>query len=52
MAIVSAQIKRDQRDELLRLARLADRTLSAEIRRAISEHLRRPHNPEEIHADQ
>ena len=44
--------KIEMKNELLRRARLADRTLSAEIRRAITEHLRRPPNPEANHADQ
>ena len=39
--IVSAQLDKQHRDELLRLARGADRSLSAEVRRAIAEHLRR-----------
>jgi hypothetical protein len=39
--IVSAQVPAHARDELERRAREADRTLSAEIRRAIAEHLGR-----------
>jgi post-segregation antitoxin (ccd killing protein) len=40
-AIVSAQINASIREELLRRAEEADRSLSAEIRTAIREHLRR-----------
>ena len=40
-AIVSAQVSAAMRAELLRLATKADRTLSAEIRRACAEHLER-----------
>jgi hypothetical protein len=40
-AIVSAQVTAEQRDELRRLAARADRTLSAEVRRAVNEHLER-----------
>jgi post-segregation antitoxin (ccd killing protein) len=39
--IVSAQVPAHARDELERRAREADITLSAEIRRAIAEHLGR-----------
>ena len=39
--IVSAMLDEAQRDELLRLARDADRSLSAEVRRAVAEHLKR-----------
>jgi predicted transcriptional regulator len=39
--IVSAVIDEEQRDELIRLARAADRSLSAEVRRAVTEHLER-----------
>ena len=39
--IVSAQVEPQARDELVRLARQGDHTLSAELRRAISEHLAR-----------
>jgi hypothetical protein len=46
--IVSAQIDETQRAELLRLARDADRSLSAEVRRAVTEHLARANTtPEE-----
>jgi len=38
--IISAQVDEEQRDELLRLARDADRSLSAEVRRAVATHLR------------
>jgi hypothetical protein len=38
-AIVSAQVDAELRDELLRRAEEADRSLSAEIRRALQEHL-------------
>lgn len=38
--IVSAQLDKRQRDELLRLSGDADRSLSAEVRRAIAKHLR------------
>jgi uncharacterized protein with von Willebrand factor type A (vWA) domain len=37
--IVSAVIDETQREELLRLAREADRSLSAEVRRAVAAHL-------------
>ena len=40
-AIVSAQIEATQREELQRLAAAGDRTLSAEVRRAVVEHLER-----------
>jgi hypothetical protein len=46
-AVVSAQITLAQRDELERLAADADRTLSAEIRRAVAEHLARERKLEE-----
>ena len=39
--IVSAQLDKRQRDELLRLARDADCSLSAEVRRAVTAHLER-----------
>ena len=39
--IVSAMLDARQRDELLRLARAGDRSLSAELRRAVTEHLER-----------
>ena len=39
--IVAAMLDQTQRDELLRLARDADRSLSAEARRAVAEHLER-----------
>jgi hypothetical protein len=39
-AIVSAQVPTVTRDELLRRAEQADRSLSAEIRTALREHLR------------
>jgi hypothetical protein len=38
-AIVSASVPIETRDELERLAREADRTLSAEIRRALVAHV-------------
>ena len=41
MAIVSAAVTVSQRAELQRLAAEADRTLSAELRRAIASHLDR-----------
>lgn len=41
--IVSAAVEAAQRDELERLARSAERTLSQEIRLAIREHLERDH---------
>jgi hypothetical protein len=41
MVIVSAQISAEQRAELVRLAAEADRTLSAQIRRAVKEHRER-----------
>lgn len=37
--IVSSQVPRDVRDELERRAQAADRTLSAEIRRALAAHV-------------
>lgn len=37
--IVSSMIDKTQRDELLRLAREGDRSLSSEIRRALANHL-------------
>jgi post-segregation antitoxin (ccd killing protein) len=46
-AIVSAQVDLETRDELRRRAREADRTVSAEIRVAIREHLRREDEKEE-----
>lgn len=39
--IVSVQLPMTMRDELIRRAEEADRTFSAEIRRALSEHLSR-----------
>ena len=39
--IVSAVVTERERDELRRLAREGDRSLSAELRRAVSEHLER-----------
>jgi hypothetical protein len=39
--IVSAQVKRDVRDELARRALESDRSLSGEIRRALFEYLER-----------
>lgn len=46
--IVSSVIDETQRDELLRLARDADRSLSAEVRRAVAAHLERTaHRDEE-----
>jgi predicted transcriptional regulator len=39
--IVSAQVPTRTREQLLRLASRADRSLSAEIRRALAEHLAR-----------
>jgi predicted transcriptional regulator len=45
--IISAQVDDEQRDELLRLARDADRSLSAEVRRAVAAHLRRTADHEE-----
>ena len=38
-ATVSAQVRPELRAELERLAREGDRSLSAEVRRAIAEHL-------------
>jgi hypothetical protein len=40
--IVSSVILEEQRQELLRLARDADRTLSAEIRMALARHVAQP----------
>ena len=45
--IISAQVDAEQRDELLRLARDADRSLSAEVRRAVAAHLRSTADHEE-----
>jgi hypothetical protein len=45
--IVSAQIPRDVRDDLERRAVAADRTLSAEIRRALVAHVERDDEKEE-----
>jgi hypothetical protein len=45
--IISAEIRTEMRDELLRRAVLADRSLSAQIRRAIAEHLGHDDNEEE-----
>ena len=39
--IVSAMLDEAQRDHLLRLAREGDRSLSAELRRAVTAHLER-----------
>jgi predicted transcriptional regulator len=39
--VVSAQVSKEQRSELERLAERGDRSLSAEIRRAIAQHLER-----------
>ena len=39
--IVSAQVSADVHEELERLAREADRSLSAEIRRALAAHVER-----------
>ena len=39
--IVSAVVTEQERDELRRLAREGDRSLSAQVRRAVSEHLER-----------
>ena len=44
---VSAVIDEAQRDELLRLARHADRSLSAEVRRAVAAHLKHLDRKEE-----
>ncbi|HET7668080.1 MAG TPA: hypothetical protein VFK56_18845, partial [Mycobacterium sp.] len=50
--IVSSVIEEAGRDELLRLARAADRSLSAELRRAVSRYLdeRTDHKEEAAHA--
>jgi predicted transcriptional regulator len=45
--IVSAQVEADTRAKLLRLAREGDRTLSAQVRRALTEHLARADDVEE-----
>jgi hypothetical protein len=45
--IVSAQVSPWERTELLRRAVEGDRSLSAEIRRAIREHLERDHYDDE-----
>ena len=44
--IVSSQVNTIVRDELLRRARKADRSLSAEIRRALAAHVERVHEEE------
>ncbi len=44
--IVSVQVAADVRAELERLATAADRSLSAEVRRAICEHLERERSAE------
>ena len=45
--VVSAQVPRGQREELERLARDGDRTLSQQVRIAVREHLARQHTQEE-----
>ena len=45
--IISAQVATAQRDELARLAQEADRSLSAEIRRALAAHVEHAHNETE-----
>jgi hypothetical protein len=45
--IVSAVISEQQRDELVRLARDSDRSLSAEVRRAVAAHRERAAPPPE-----
>ena len=42
--IVSGAVEPDQAVRLAELARAADRTVSAELRRAVREHLEREHN--------
>ena len=44
--IISAQVSTEQRDQLARLAQEADRSLSAEIRRALTAHVERVHETE------
>ncbi len=44
--IISAQVSTDQRDELARLAQEADRSLSAEIRRALTAYVEQAHTDE------
>lgn len=39
--VVSAAVEQEQRDELQRLAREGDRTLSQQVRIAVREHLER-----------
>lgn len=39
--IVSAQVSAETRDQLLELAEKGDRSLSAEVRRAVAEHIKR-----------
>ena len=46
---LTAWVPREQRDELLRLARAADRSLSAELRRAVSRYLERDGDQEGEH---
>ena len=45
--IISAQVATGQRDQLARLAQEADRSLSAEIRRALAAHVERGSENEE-----
>ena len=47
---LTAWVDREQRDELLRLARTADRSLSAEVRRAVTRYLERDQQEEATHA--
>jgi hypothetical protein len=46
VAIVSAQVPRELRDELERQAHAEDRTLSAEVRRILTRHVQRISNEE------
>lgn len=45
--IISAQVSTERREQLARMAQEADRSLSTEIRRALSAHVERVHENEE-----
>jgi hypothetical protein len=47
--IVSAQITTTEHEQLLRMANVADRSLSAEIRRALRSHIEQANEQEETH---
>jgi hypothetical protein len=46
-AHINAWIDPADRERLVQLAREADRSLSAEVRRAVTEHLKRAHREEQ-----